>query len=249
MEYNYEEKTITQRHIESKPFPENDKYEYIIDIKNITKNEIITKEANIFLCQKGRNDNIEEMNPVDTKIFVEDTYNQNMQICMILNSQYQDVLHGIKHITEIVEPYDYDTYDKNEYTLVLWNWASHDIRTLDGEYIVLPITISYMQGVTEKTYDLNDLIAKIKNGKFQYNVLHNSIFDKETELKIRNIPYYNASENEREHINCQIIPDLETYTEMKKMEFDFEKVRYMLKKLYGIEQLPEKEYDDNEMEY
>lgn len=249
MEYNYEEKIITQRHIESKLFPENDKYEYIYDTKNVTKNGITTENTYISLCQKGRNDNIEGMNPVDTKIFVEDTYNQNMRVCMILNSQYQDVLHGIKHITEIVEPYDYDTYDKNEYTLVLWNWASHDIRTLDGEYIVLPVTISYMQGVTEKTYDLNDLIAKIKNGKFQYNVLHDSLFDKETELKIRDIPYYNASENERKHINCQIIPDLETYTEMKKMEFDFEKVHYMLKKLYGIERLPEKEYDDNEMEY
>lgn len=249
MEYNYEEKIITKRHIESKLFPENDKYEYIYDTKNVTKNGITTENTYISLCQKGRNDNIEGMNPVNTKIFVEDTYNQNMLVYMILNSQYQDVLHGIKHITEIVELYDYDTYDKNEYTLVLWNWASYDIRTLDGEYIVLPVTISYMQGVTEETYDLNDLIAKIKNGKFQYNVLRNSTFDKETELKIRDIPYYNASENERKHINCQIIPDLETYTEMKKMEFDFEKVHYMLKKLYGIERLPEKEYDDNEMEY
>ena len=41
MEYNYEEKIITQRHIESKPFPENDKYEYIIDITNTIKNETI----------------------------------------------------------------------------------------------------------------------------------------------------------------------------------------------------------------
>lgn len=131
----------------------------------------------------------------------------------IAKKDFQQVLNGEKHITDIIENTQINDLSfpiSNDYMLVLWNWKSYKIADLFYNFIPLPIHLNYMNGtVDNERYDLEKLLKKLKEDEHVIN---------RENLKITNIPYYNAEEDINQTIDFLYLLDKEDYQKTATMD-------------------------------
>lgn len=134
----------THRVIEAQEIPGTD-FVYYEDIKEINKNGKEHTEKNTGFTSKENILAVSELNPISWKIKAPKMYDNIATIAAIKKSNFNSVLKGKKHITEVIEPANEISYPVTEdYMLVLWNGASHKIANLNYDFIPIPISFGYI---------------------------------------------------------------------------------------------------------
>lgn len=154
----------THRVIEAQEIPGTD-FVYYEDIKEINKNGKEHTEKNTGFTSKENILAVSELNPISWKIKAPKMYDNIATIAAIKKSNFNSVLKGKKHITEVIEPANEISYPVTEdYMLVLWNGASHKIANLNYDFIPIPISFGYIDGsIDNEIYNLDKLLDILKN--------------------------------------------------------------------------------------
>ncbi len=156
---------------------------------------------------------------------------QHCYFVMMSNSDYKELYSGKGHITDYVKYFNYKEYSENKdnYKYFLFNYHNYYLFDLDFEIVPLPVHINYMQQLTNKEFDLENVINILKDKKDIHS--ENKYSDK---LKITDIPYYNAEEDSNKQIELWFVPSKEVYS---KHIDDRSYVRYlnMLSDTYNLD--------------
>jgi len=161
-------------------------------------------------------------------VLADKMYDKKAVVAVIHRDDFACVLNGNKHITEVIRnPYEEDCQPLDNYMIVLWNAASHKIADLHYNFISIPISFGYINGnIDNEKYDLDKLLEKLKKDK---NVVNRE------NLKISNIPYYNAESGKDKTIEFKyLLPD-DAYEKVAAMD-SFTRGQYILKEIIGADE-------------
>lgn len=216
----------THRVIETQEIPGTD-FVYYEDLKEINKNGEEYTEKNTGFTSKENILSVSELNPIPWKIKAPKMYEKVAVIAAIKKYNFNDVLKGKKHITEVIESIDKMSYPVPEdYMLVLWNGASYKVANLNYDFIPIPIQFGYIDGnVDNDTYDLQKLLKLLKNDE--------CVVDREN-LIISNIPYYNCDECRSQSIEFLYLLPPDIYEKTCSMD-SFLSRKYILKNVIGAD--------------
>lgn len=171
--------------------------------------------------------------------FINDTvkspkmYEKKAMVAAIDREDFEHVIHGYKHITDVIQYLkDIDDFMNNEkYILVLWNWMSNKIADLNYNFISIPISFGYIDGAVDNFYyDLNKLLNKLKKDP--------NVCNKEN-LKISDIPYYNCDyeDGRTKSIEFKYLLPYDIYDEIMSKNLASNTIRnYILKEVIGAEE-------------
>lgn len=153
---------------------------------------------------------VKGLEKIEDKVSAPKMYEGYACVAAINKQNFKDVLIGKKHISEVIEDVGTLSFPiSNDWLLVLWNWGSYKIADLNYDFIPIPIHLNYMNGgVDNEKYDLDKLLKKLKENKHVIN---------RENLKITNIPYYNAEEDRDQTIDFLYLLDKEDYQKVAKM--------------------------------
>ena len=153
---------------------------------------------------------VKGLEKIEDKVSVPKMYEGYACVAAINKQNFKDVLIGKKHISEVIEDVSTLSFPiSNDLLLVLWNWGSYKIADLNYDFIPIPIHLNYINGgVDNEKYDLDKLLKKLKEDKHVIN---------RENLKITNIPYYNAEEERNQTIDFLYLFDKEDYQKVAKM--------------------------------
>ena len=108
---------------------------------------------------------------------------------------------------------------------------------LNGEFISIPITLSYMEGLDNERYKLNKCLGRLKTNE--------RILNRE-KLCVSSIPYYNCVEGRTKQIECKCLLSNEEYRKLLNDSNDSWTFRYkLLNDVLGLKEF-RKEDDDYE---
>lgn len=200
----------THRVIEAQEIPGTD-FVYYEDIKEINKNGEEYTEKNTGFTSKENILAVSELNPISWKIKAPKMYDNIATIAAIRKSNFNSVLEGKKHITEVIEPANEISYPVTEdYMLVLWNGASHKIANLNYDFIPIPISFGYIDGsIDNEIYNLDKLLDILKNDEHVVN---------REDLTISDIPYYNCDEYKTKSIEFLYLLPQDIYEKTCSMD-------------------------------
>ena len=173
------------------------------------------KTNSVRTCGITSNENINLVNGLDCisgKIKADNMYEGYAYVMAIKKENYKKVCSGIKHITDdgMLQNINSSNIDSDEYMLLLWNVGSYRIADLNHNILALPIMYGYIDGrIDNYNYDLEKLLKILKENPY--------ILCKD-ELKISDIPYYNAERGRTQTIYFQmLIPDKE-YEKVNRLD-------------------------------
>lgn len=216
----------THRIIEVQEIPGTD-FVYYEDTKEVNKNgeEYINTDKGF--TSKENILSVSELNPISLKIKAPKMYGNMAAIAAIKKCDFDDMLKGKKHITEIIESVNELSYPVPEdYMLVLWNGASHKIANLNYDFIPIPIQFGYIDGnVDNETYDLQKLLKLLKNDEHVVN---------RENLDISEIPYYNCDEYRTQTIQFLYLLPSDIYEKTCSMD-SFLSHKYILENVIGAD--------------
>lgn len=188
-------------------------FAYYIDTKEIETNGVFEKKIQKGVTSMENLKAVKEMEKINDIVVAPKMYEKDAIIVAIAKKDFQQVLNGEKHITDIIENTQINDLSfpiSNDYMLVLWNWKSYKIADLFYNFIPLPIHLNYMNGtVDNERYDLEKLLKKLKEDEHVIN---------RENLKITNIPYYNAEEDRNQTIDFLYLLDKEDYQKTATMD-------------------------------
>lgn len=188
-------------------------FAYYVDTKEIETNGVFEKKIQKGVTSMENLKAVKEMEKINDIVVAPKMYEKDAIIVAIAKKDFQQVLNGEKHITDIIENTQINDLSfpiSNDYMLVLWNWKSYKIADLFYNFIPLPIHLNYMNGtVDNERYDLEKLLKKLKEDEHVIN---------RENLKITNIPYYNAEEDINQTIDFLYLLDKEDYQKTATMD-------------------------------
>lgn len=188
-------------------------FAYYVDTKEIETNGVFEKKIQKGVTSMENLKVVKEMEKINDIVVAPKMYEKDAIIVAIAKKDFQQVLNGEKHITDIIENTQINDLSfpiSNDYMLVLWNWKSYKIADLFYNFIPLPIHLNYMNGtVDNERYDLEKLLKKLKEDEHVIN---------RENLKITNIPYYNAEEDRNQTIDFLYLLDKEDYQKTATMD-------------------------------
>lgn len=188
-------------------------FAYYVDTKEIETNGVFEKKIQKGVTSMENLKAVKEMEKINDIVVAPKMYEKDAIIVAIAKKDFQQVLNGEKHITDIIENTQINDLSfpiSNDYMLVLWNWKSYKIADLFYNFIPLPIHLNYMNGtVDNERYDLEKLLKKLKEDEHVIN---------RDNLKITNIPYYNAEEDRNQTIDFLYLLDKEDYQKTATMD-------------------------------
>lgn len=188
-------------------------FAYYVDTKEIETNGVFEKKIQKGVTSMENLKAVKEMEKINDIVVAPKMYEKDAIIVAIAKKDFQQVLNGEKHITDIIENTQINDLSfpiLNDYMLVLWNWKSYKIADLFYNFIPLPIHLNYMNGtVDNERYDLEKLLKKLKEDEHVIN---------RENLKITNIPYYNAEEDRNQTIDFLYLLDKEDYQKTATMD-------------------------------
>lgn len=91
--------------------------------------------------------------------------------------------------------------------------------------------------MTNTNYDLPAIVQLLKNNDsiIAYDSKpYSHSYAKRCELKITDIPYYNADVNTYEQLDFYFVPTADIYNEAMRLKNSYERIPYMLEKMFGI---------------
>lgn len=181
-------------------------------------------------CGISRTKDLEQWNSVETpgwNIKVENAYRGQAVPAAISKVKYEKMRNAELHVSEIVEGVTCDNIDSDDYLLFLWNVGSHQLLDFNEEFVEYPIQIDYMDFVSNATYDLDEMMEKLKESPYVINA------DK---LTIERIPYYNSSEGNTHHIPFNVLltrEDFQKFQEIRKRDL-FRAKKFIVKDILGF---------------
>ena len=218
----------TKRRIDIEKIEGTD-FAYYVDTRDInTDGTLETKEYKGVTSLENLK-TVKKMEKINDIVVAPKMYEKDAIIVAIDKKDFQQVLNGKKHITDIIENTQINDLSfpiSNNYMLILWNWKSYEIADLFYNFIPLPIKLNYMNGaIDNERYDLEKLLKKLKKDKH--------VIDREN-LRIKNIPSYNADEGRDKTIEFLYLLDKEDYQKIAEMD-DFDIPYYVLKEFIGAD--------------
>lgn len=180
---------------------------------------------------------------ISTKIFVPHLYRGEAYLFMMSLDRYEDLKKGIILISEYEKflfEYSEREYDPKKYQLVLFDVGSYELTDLDGNYISVPVFVDYMYSngdMTNQNYDLEEAVKVLNASKkaFPVPIVRNGrVVNKNAEIYIEEIPYYNATEEENKYIRFFFIPDLDVFDYAQRNRPSMDRVSYMLEKTFDL---------------
>lgn len=196
--------------------------------ETITKkfNGMVSSEYNTVITTLENVEAAKGNNKLSYTIPVPNMHENKAVVAMISNKNWDELMNGNLHITDVIEKYSDLLYknNKNNYHIVLWDIHAYIIATLDKEIIPIPIYIDYINGHTDDVhYDLTKLeevLAENKKSIVKYN-------------GICYIPYYNCFDGRQKYIDFYFLPSKEVYTEGIKKNC-LNRVEYMLEQTFDM---------------
>lgn len=219
----------THRIIEIKEIEGTD-FSFYRDVRDIDKNDEKSAEVYKGITSMENINSVNGLKRISNTVVTPKMYQGEAIVAIITQDNFDCVLNGSKHITEVIEyPYDKDYYIPDNYILVLWNVGSHRIADLHYNFISIPISIGYIDGsVDNGSYDLEKLLEKLKQDE--------NVCDREN-LKITDIPYYNAEEGRDKSIEFKYLLPNDVYEKIENMGMDsFMRIQYILKEIIGADE-------------
>lgn len=185
-------------------------FAYYTDIREINTDGNVEVKTYQGITSLENLKSVKGLEKIKDKVSVPKMYEGYACVAAINKQNFKEVLSGEKHISEVVEDISTLTFPiSNNYLLVLWNWRSYKIADLNYDFISIPIHLNYMNGeVDNEKYDLDKLLKKLKKDKHVIN---------RENLKITNIPYYNAEEERDQTIDFLYLFDKEAYQKVAEM--------------------------------
>lgn len=131
-----------------------------------------------------------------------------------------------KHITDVLKPIMSENIDSDKYDFYIFISATHQLMDLNFNFVSLPIQMDYvMTRLTNAEYDLDVALTKIKACPYVFNP---------DNVKITDIPYYNASDDEDLKIDFYIILPQDKYEKYRSFENSWDANEYILNEIIGI---------------
>lgn len=179
---------------------------------------------------------IKGLEAISDTVLAPKMYEGKATIRVIKKSNFNLVLKGKKHISDVIENLSKKYYsDKENYMIVLWNIGSHTIADLQYNFISIPITFDYIyDNITNEYYDLEKLLKKLKNDC--------NVIDRDN-LSITNIPYYNSSYECNKSIEFKYLLPNDIYQNVARLD-NFCRHYYILEKLIGVDEFKINNCDD-----
>lgn len=199
----------TKRRIDIEKIEGTD-FAYYVDTRDINTDGTIETKVDKGITSLENLKSVKELEKIEDKVSAPKMYEGYACVAAINKQNFKDVLIGKKHIPEVIEDVGTLSFPiSNDWLLVLWNWGSYKIADLNYDFIPIPIHLNYMNGeVDNEKYDLDKLLKKLKENKHVIN---------RENLKITNIPYYNAEEDRDQTIDFLYLLDKEDYQKVAKM--------------------------------
>lgn len=208
----------THRTIETKDIDGTD-FCLFTDTKTIKNNKERKTVTVTGVTLKEYVEKIEGMEYICCNIPAPKMYRETAVVVAISNEDYETLMKGKKHITDVVKYLDEIVFDESKYKLVLWNSGSHKIADLNYKFISIPIRMGYIDGrVTNEYYQLDKLLEKLK--------VDTNVLDRES-LEITLIPWYNRDEDSTESIEFKYLLPTEIYEKIVNKDM-FEKYEYIM---------------------
>lgn len=149
------------------------------------------------------------LDSIGQKIPVKRMYCGSGFVARIENEDLKKVRAGKMHILDAVVDATGDEKDNitlDGYTPIIWNPGSYKAMTLDYKFISIPIKLNDSMGcVTNEYYDLEKLLEVLKKDE--------RVLDREN-LEIKEIPYYNRTQESWLYIEFQYLLSDEDYDAM-----------------------------------
>lgn len=152
-------------------------------------------------------------------------YQEYAKVCLIDREKYKALMRAEYHITEVVEDFDNEKYDADKYMAVLFNWGSHTVADLDGNFIPIPVHVDYIEAnMSDEYYDLKKVLSKIAG---------DSCIVSPKKLEIKDIPSYNSTPWASKYLDFYFIPNVNVYEAAQTQGLG--SVAYMIKHTFDIE--------------
>lgn len=217
----------THRTIEMEEIEGTD-FAYYKDIREIDKNGEKSVETYSGVTSIENIKSVNGLKNISNTVVAPKMYEQEAIVALVSKENFKCVLNGEKHIVDVIENINKKNFPISEdYMIVLWNVGSYKIADLHYNFISIPISLGYIDGsVDNEQYDLDSLLEKLKKDK---NVI------KKENLKISNIPYYNADAERNKSIEFKyLLPD-DIYEKIANMD-SFMKNQFVLKEIIGADE-------------
>ena len=181
-----------------------------VDIREINTDGIVETTVDKGITSLENLKAVKGLEKIEDKVSAPKMYEGYACVAAINKQNFKDVLIGKKHISDVIEDVSNLSFPiSNDWLLVLWNWGSYKIADLNYDFISIPIHLNYMNGgVDNEKYDLEKLLKKLKKDKHVIN---------RENLKITNIPYYNAEEERNQTIDFLYLLDKEDYQKVAEI--------------------------------
>ena len=181
-----------------------------VDTREINTDGIVELKVDKGITSLENLKSVKGLEKIEDKVSAPKMYEGYACVAAINKQNFKDVLIGKKHISEVIEDVSNLSFPiSNDWLLVLWNWGSYKIADLNYDFISIPIHLNYMNGgVDNEKYDLEKLLEKLKKDKHVIN---------RENLKITNIPYYNAEEERDQTIDFLYLLDKEDYQKVAEI--------------------------------
>ena len=231
-EYDYE--VITHRTINTEEIKGTD-FVFYEDIREVNENgnENFYIKRHKGVTSKENIEAVTGMDDIDDIVKTPKMYEGKAIVAVISKDDYQKLMNGELHITEVVQYLKNIDYSEDKYILVLYNWMSYKIADLNYNFISIPISFDFIDsGVDNYKYDLNKLLKKLKNDE---HVCHRE------NLKISDVPYYISDYEDRitKVIEFKYLLPNDIYNEIVNMD-SYTIKKYILDNIIGA-----KEYEIN----
>lgn len=223
----------THRTIEMEEIEGTD-FAYYKDVREIDKNGEKFVEVYNGVTSIENIKSVNGLKNISNTIVAPKMYDQEAIVTTISRENFKCVLNGKKHIYDAIEDIGKKNYAFNEnYMIVLWSPLSYKIADLHYNFISIPISFDYTDGCVDNgQYDLEKLLEKLKKDE--------NVVDREN-LKISDIPYYNAEDGRDKYIKFKYLLSNDIYEKVENMD-RFIQRRYILKEVIGADDYRKSEY-------
>lgn len=204
-----------------------------MDIKITSMDNEAEKETSSFGITSLENiQSIKDFETVSRNVSTPKAYQGKSAPVAITEENYKKLMDGEIHITDAVKDIEKDDELENG-KLFLFNWGSHKLLDLNGEFVSIPITLSYMEGLDNENYKLQKALWKLKTDT---RILHRD------KLCISGIPYYNCEEGRNKQIECKCLLSDEEYRDIVENSKDSWCIKFhLLNDLLGLQEFRKNE--------
>lgn len=226
--FEYDSTLITHRTINTEEIKGTDFVLYE-DIREVNENGKSYIKRHKGITSKENIESVTGMDDINDIVKTPKMYEGKAIVAVISKDDYQKLMNGELHITEVVQYLKNIDYSEDKYILVLYNWMSYKIADLNYNFISIPISFDFIDsGVDNYKYDLNKLLEKLKNDE---HVCHRE------NLKISDAPYYISDYEDRitKVIEFKYLLPNDIYNEIVNMD-SYAIRKYILDNIIGAKE-------------